>query len=185
MLTIVWNPSGFHLVNILPKRLKFNASYYVTQILDPLSKRRRTQVGPPIENWSCIPITPVLTRQKWHCMLWSRIRCREHYIQHTDTIWHPLISSSLARFSNSCQDVNSQTRKNKMNKRTNQWTGNGSNGWSPTFVCGDRSFDGTKHVQFTKIYSSPKLMFIFLRPEFQCRLQCLLTYIPTTMNKMK
>jgi hypothetical protein len=45
MLTIVWNPGGFHLVNILPKGFKFNASYYVTQILDPLSKWRRTQVG--------------------------------------------------------------------------------------------------------------------------------------------
>jgi hypothetical protein len=45
MLTIVWNPGGFHLVNILPEGFKFNASYYVTQILDPLSKWRRTQVG--------------------------------------------------------------------------------------------------------------------------------------------
>jgi histone-lysine N-methyltransferase SETMAR len=33
------------LVNILPKGFKFNASYYVTHILDPLSKWRRTQVG--------------------------------------------------------------------------------------------------------------------------------------------
>jgi hypothetical protein len=45
MLTRVWNPGGFHLVNILPKGFKFKASYYVTQILDPLSKWRRTQVG--------------------------------------------------------------------------------------------------------------------------------------------
>jgi hypothetical protein len=44
MLTIVWNPGSFHLVNTLPKGFKFNASYYVTQILDPLSKWRRTQV---------------------------------------------------------------------------------------------------------------------------------------------
>jgi hypothetical protein len=43
--TIVWNPGGFHLVNILPKGFKFNASYYVTQILDPLSKWRRLQVA--------------------------------------------------------------------------------------------------------------------------------------------
>jgi hypothetical protein len=45
MLARVWNPGGFHLVNILPKGFKFNATYYVTQILDPLSKWRRTQVG--------------------------------------------------------------------------------------------------------------------------------------------
>jgi hypothetical protein len=35
----------FHLVNILPKGFKFSASHHVTQILDPLSKRRRTQIG--------------------------------------------------------------------------------------------------------------------------------------------
>jgi histone-lysine N-methyltransferase SETMAR len=45
MLTIVWNPGGFHLVNTLPKGFKFNMSCNVTQILDPLSKWRITQVG--------------------------------------------------------------------------------------------------------------------------------------------
>jgi hypothetical protein len=45
MLTIVWNPGGFHLVNVLPKGFKFNASYEGTQIIDPLSKLQRTQVG--------------------------------------------------------------------------------------------------------------------------------------------
>jgi hypothetical protein len=38
MLAIVWNPGGFHLANILPKGFKFNANYYVTEILDCLSK---------------------------------------------------------------------------------------------------------------------------------------------------
>jgi hypothetical protein len=39
MLTIVWNPSGFHLINVLPKgfKFKFNASFYVIQILGSLS----------------------------------------------------------------------------------------------------------------------------------------------------
>jgi hypothetical protein len=47
MLTIVSNPSGFHLINVLPKgfKFKFNASYYITQILGLLSDWRRTQVG--------------------------------------------------------------------------------------------------------------------------------------------
>jgi hypothetical protein len=44
ILTIIWNPGRFPLVNILPKEFKFDASYRVTQILDPLSKWRRTQV---------------------------------------------------------------------------------------------------------------------------------------------
>jgi hypothetical protein len=45
MLTIVWNPRGFHLINVLPKGFKFNMSFYVTQILGPISDWRRTQVG--------------------------------------------------------------------------------------------------------------------------------------------
>jgi hypothetical protein len=45
MPAIVWNPGGFHLANILSKGFRFNTSYDVTQVLDPLSKWRRTQVG--------------------------------------------------------------------------------------------------------------------------------------------
>jgi hypothetical protein len=45
MFTIVWNLSSFHLINVLPKGFKLNASFYVTQILGPLSDLRRTQVG--------------------------------------------------------------------------------------------------------------------------------------------
>jgi histone-lysine N-methyltransferase SETMAR len=45
MLTIVWNPSCFHLINVLPKGFNFNASFYVTQILGQLSDWWRTQVG--------------------------------------------------------------------------------------------------------------------------------------------
>jgi hypothetical protein len=49
MFPIVWNSSDFHLINVLPKefkfKFKFNASFYVTQILGQLSDWRRTQVG--------------------------------------------------------------------------------------------------------------------------------------------
>jgi hypothetical protein len=45
MRTIIWNPSGFNLINVLPKGFKFNASFYVTQILGLLSDWRRTQLG--------------------------------------------------------------------------------------------------------------------------------------------
>jgi hypothetical protein len=45
MHTIVWNPSCFHLINVLPKWFKFNANFYVTQILGQLYDWRRTQVG--------------------------------------------------------------------------------------------------------------------------------------------
>jgi histone-lysine N-methyltransferase SETMAR len=45
MLTIVWNPIRFHLINVLPKGFKFNASFYITQILGRISGWHRTQVG--------------------------------------------------------------------------------------------------------------------------------------------
>jgi hypothetical protein len=33
MVTIVWNPSGFHVVKTLPKWSNFNAQYYTNNIL--------------------------------------------------------------------------------------------------------------------------------------------------------
>jgi hypothetical protein len=45
MTMIIWNPSGFHLIKLLPKRFKFNASYDIIQILDPVSVWRGTQIG--------------------------------------------------------------------------------------------------------------------------------------------
>jgi hypothetical protein len=40
MLTIVWNPRGFHLIKVLEKDRKFNAGYDVAEILEPLSQWR-------------------------------------------------------------------------------------------------------------------------------------------------
>jgi hypothetical protein len=37
MLTIVWNPRRFHLIKILEHSRKFNAGYYLAEILEPLS----------------------------------------------------------------------------------------------------------------------------------------------------
>jgi hypothetical protein len=38
MLTIVWNPRGFHLIKILEKCRKFNAGYYIAEIFEQLSQ---------------------------------------------------------------------------------------------------------------------------------------------------
>jgi transposase len=38
MLTIVWNPHGFHIIDILPKGAKFNSDYYISHILTPLAE---------------------------------------------------------------------------------------------------------------------------------------------------
>jgi hypothetical protein len=46
MVTIVWNPQGFHLVDALPKGQKFNANYYIDRILQSLLESRSTGRGP-------------------------------------------------------------------------------------------------------------------------------------------
>jgi hypothetical protein len=38
MLTIVWNLRRFHLTKVLEKGHKFNAGYYIVEILEPLSQ---------------------------------------------------------------------------------------------------------------------------------------------------
>jgi hypothetical protein len=45
MLTIVWNPTGFHLINVFPQGIKFNTSHYVTDILVLLLEWRNTQIS--------------------------------------------------------------------------------------------------------------------------------------------
>jgi hypothetical protein len=44
MFTIVWNPCGFHLIKIFEKAPKFNAGYYIAEILGPLSQWRSIEV---------------------------------------------------------------------------------------------------------------------------------------------
>jgi hypothetical protein len=46
MVTIVWNPQCFNLVDALPKGQKFNANYYIDRILQPLLESRSTVHGP-------------------------------------------------------------------------------------------------------------------------------------------
>jgi hypothetical protein len=38
MLTIVWNPRGFHLIQVLGKGRKFNTGCYIAETLEPLSQ---------------------------------------------------------------------------------------------------------------------------------------------------
>jgi hypothetical protein len=45
MPTIVWNPHGFHLIKVLEKGLKFNAGYYIAEILRPLSQWRSIETA--------------------------------------------------------------------------------------------------------------------------------------------
>jgi hypothetical protein len=43
MVTIVWNLSGFHFINVLSNGCKFNTSHYVTNILLPVANWRTVQ----------------------------------------------------------------------------------------------------------------------------------------------
>jgi hypothetical protein len=43
MLTIVWNPPGFHLTKVLDKGHKFNAGRYIADNLEPFSQWRSTE----------------------------------------------------------------------------------------------------------------------------------------------
>jgi hypothetical protein len=45
MLTIVWNPRGFHLIKVLEIGRKFNAGYYIAEILEPLSQWRSLEAA--------------------------------------------------------------------------------------------------------------------------------------------
>jgi histone-lysine N-methyltransferase SETMAR len=45
MVTIVWNPHGFYLIDALPKGQAFNATYYVNLILQPLLDGRSSGPG--------------------------------------------------------------------------------------------------------------------------------------------
>jgi hypothetical protein len=43
MPTIVWSPRGCYLIAVLAKGRKFNATYYVTEVLSVISKWRSTE----------------------------------------------------------------------------------------------------------------------------------------------
>jgi hypothetical protein len=45
MFTIVWNPRGFHLIKVLEKGRKFNACYYIGEILKQLSHWRSIEAA--------------------------------------------------------------------------------------------------------------------------------------------
>jgi hypothetical protein len=45
MLTIIWNPSGPHLIKVLEKGPKFNAGYHIVEILESLSQWRSIEAA--------------------------------------------------------------------------------------------------------------------------------------------
>jgi histone-lysine N-methyltransferase SETMAR len=67
MLTVVWNPIGFHVLKSLPKGRKFNVQYYTNDILIAISDWRRQTGGTrPNKLWvhsdNARPHTPKMPR---------------------------------------------------------------------------------------------------------------------------
>jgi hypothetical protein len=45
MWTFVWNPNGFHVINVFSKGIKFNTDHYITDVRIPLAEWLKTQIS--------------------------------------------------------------------------------------------------------------------------------------------
>jgi hypothetical protein len=45
VLTIVWNPRGFHFIKVLEKSHKFNVGYHMAEVFEPLSQCRSIEAA--------------------------------------------------------------------------------------------------------------------------------------------
>jgi hypothetical protein len=89
MLTIVWNPNGFHVINILSKRIKFSADYdrcpySIGGTVQNPGRQNRSKADRP-----CRERTPP------HCEnelgLSGAGWDEKHFTHRTHLIWHRLI----------------------------------------------------------------------------------------------
>jgi hypothetical protein len=83
MVTIVWNPHGFHLVDALPKGQKFNPSYHINTIRQPLLESRSTE---PALISSFMPTMHDLTPLEKLSNFARKIASKWHHIHHTRRI---------------------------------------------------------------------------------------------------
>jgi hypothetical protein len=101
MLTIVWNPIGFHVLKALPKGRKFNTQYYTNDILVAISDWRRQTGGTrPNKLWvhsdNAWPHTAKMSRDYIGL---NRMKQAPH--SPIRQIWHPQAFSFLAMFKES------------------------------------------------------------------------------------
>jgi hypothetical protein len=54
MLTIIWNPRGFHLIKVLEKDRKFNAGYHIAQIFEHCPNGAQLKQRATSENCWCM-----------------------------------------------------------------------------------------------------------------------------------
>jgi hypothetical protein len=96
MLTVVWNPIGFHVLKALPKERKFNTQYYTNDILVAISDWRRQTGGiRPNKLWvhsdNALPHTAKMSR---YYIGLNRMKQAPH--PPIRQIWHPRTFSFLA-----------------------------------------------------------------------------------------
>jgi hypothetical protein len=73
MLTIVWNPRGFHLIKVLEKGRKFNTGCYIAEILEPLSQWRSIEPTGNERNCQCMRTMRAGTPPSYQLNILTRI----------------------------------------------------------------------------------------------------------------
>jgi hypothetical protein len=81
MLTVVWNPIGFHVLRALPKARKFNTQYYTNDILVAISDWRRQTGEHGRTSCGCILIMFGHTPRKCQGITSVSIEWNRHFIQ--------------------------------------------------------------------------------------------------------
>jgi hypothetical protein len=110
MLTIVWNPSGFHIVKALRKGGKFSAQYYTNNILIALSDwRRLAGERSPNKVWvHADNARPHNAKVPTDFIALNRMK--QALIHHIHRIWHHLTSSFLATSKESSWNITLRVR---------------------------------------------------------------------------
>jgi hypothetical protein len=88
MLIIVWNPHGFHLVDVLSKEMKSNRSYYVTRIFELLHEWKIHQVSEAIRKLIVHADDVRFIWQNWSKIHWWLPRWRRLCIHRICRIWY-------------------------------------------------------------------------------------------------
>jgi hypothetical protein len=107
MLRIVWNPNGFHLINVVSKGIKFNAEHYIINILISLAERRETPVDRTERKLIVHADDACPHTAKMRSDSLEQNGTKQHIIHRTHMIWHHLIFISSAMSNSTWPGTNS------------------------------------------------------------------------------
>jgi hypothetical protein len=92
MLTIVWNPHGFHLIDVLPNGSKFNPGHHISHILSPLPEILALYQNDPRTHFLIHADNARIHRVKELLSFWITIPDAKHLILLIRQIWLPQTS---------------------------------------------------------------------------------------------